>query len=180
LITENQEGWPPWAIETIEILPYDPDWPETGKNEIKKLITLLSRFGIKRIEHIGSTAIPGLPAKPVIDLMANTESFAEIEKIIEKLRPDCWNYVPPELDGRKYRRFFVKVIDGKRTAHLHLMLKDETRWEEQLLFRDKLRKNPFLVNEYSELKKKLAKENRNNREAYTEAKTNFVKKVLGI
>jgi GrpB-like predicted nucleotidyltransferase (UPF0157 family) len=175
---KNQEEWPLWAREKIEIVPFDPDWLETGKNEVNKLLIVLSQFDINQIEHIGSTAVPGISAKHIIDLMARIESFDRIKSIIEKLRPDDWHYVPPELDGRPYRRFFVKVRDDKRVAHLHLMLKDEIRWEEQLLFRDKLRQNPVLVKEYSELKIKLANENRNNREAYTEAKTKFIKKVL--
>nr|WP_090799435.1 GrpB family protein [Paenibacillus sp. GP183] len=87
-------------------------------------------------------------------------------------------HVPHELDNKPWRRFFVKVKDDKRVAHLHLIRAGEERWEKQLLFRDRLRGNPHLLDEYKNLKLKLAQEFMHDREAYTEAKSAFIKRVL--
>ncbi|MBD0378958.1 GrpB family protein [Paenibacillus sedimenti] len=171
------DNWPVWATEEVEIQSPNPEWLEKGRQERERLLELLLPLGILEVEHIGSTSIPGLPAKPIIDIMASTEAFHNLNEIIDVLSQFDWHYVPPELDGREWRRFFVKVRDDKRAAHLHLMLKNEERWGQQLQFRDILRKDYDLVNEYSEIKVRLAQQFKNDREAYTEAKTHFIQNV---
>lgn len=175
---EDQTNWPVWATESIEIADPDSTWLEKGKQEENQLYGLLSRFRIGQVIHIGSTSILNLPAKPIIDLMADVDSFEQITDISALLSNYDWHYVPPDLDNIDWRRFFVKVKNDKRVAHLHLMLKGDNRWEKQLLFRDKLRDNPQLVYEYALLKSNLAKEFTLDREAYTEAKKKFVNLVL--
>ncbi|MDP4095733.1 GrpB family protein [Paenibacillus sp. P96] len=174
----HNNNWPVWATEPVEIKTPDPAWLEKGRYEVNQLREHLSPFGVSEIEHVGSTSIPNLPAKPIIDMMAQIKSYDDLEEIVEKLKADNWNYVPPELDGREWRRFFVKVKGDKRQCHLHLMLENEERWGKQIIFRDKLRENPLLARQYAELKRKLAEENHDDREAYTYAKTDFVKRVL--
>jgi GrpB-like predicted nucleotidyltransferase (UPF0157 family) len=174
----HNNNWPVWATEKVEIKAYDPTWLAKGTQEVKDLRELLSSFGVSEVEHVGSTSIPNLPAKPIIDMMVKIKSFDDLEKIIENLKIDNWHYVPPALDGRAWRRFFVKVKDDKRECHLHLMLQDDEHWDKQLKFRDKLIEQPNLAKQYAELKRKIAEENENDREAYTEAKTDFVRSVL--
>jgi GrpB-like predicted nucleotidyltransferase (UPF0157 family) len=89
-----------------------------------------------------------------------------------------WHYVPPELDKHHWRRFFVKVENDKRVAHLHLMQEGEERWGEQLEFRNRLRADGHLADQYAALKRRIAKEFNHDREKYTEAKTAFINKVL--
>jgi GrpB-like predicted nucleotidyltransferase (UPF0157 family) len=91
---------------------------------------------------------------------------------------DGWHYVPPELDLRDCRRFFVKVADDRRVAHLHLMLADHPRWTEQIAFRDALLAAPDVANEYGALKTELARLHAHDREAYTAVKTEFIRSVL--
>jgi len=110
--------------------------------------------------------------------MASIPSLESINKIAKTLNSHGWHYVPPELDKQPWRRFFVKVKNDKRVAHLHLMSEGEERWDHFLKFRNKLRINPHLVNEYAVLKSYLAKEHNNDRERYTESKTEFINKVL--
>ncbi|MGG4146888.1 YfiT family bacillithiol transferase [Paenibacillus algorifonticola] len=172
-------SWPVWATEPVEIKSPDPAWLVKGTQEVNRLREILYPFGVREIEHMGSTSIPNLPAKPIIDMMAKIKSFNDVEKVIESLNADHWNYVPPELDGHEWRRFFVKVKNDRRDCHLHLMLEDEEHWEKQIKFRNKLREQPNLAEQYAELKRKLAEENREDREAYTEAKTDFIKSILG-
>lgn len=174
----NPENWPAWATEPVEVVEANPAWAARAELEIKQLRELLKHLDIHTFEHIGSTSIPGLSAKPIIDLMGEVQSWDDMERIAEQLNPVGWNYVPPELDGREYRRFWVKVKDGKRAVHLHLMRPDEERWERQIRFRDALRSRPDLVKAYAELKIKLADENKDDRESYTTAKTEFILKVL--
>ncbi|OAT81949.1 hypothetical protein A6P54_10595 [Bacillus sp. MKU004] len=176
--SDDHPDIPVWAYEKIELKNPDPLWMDKGNQEKEELFHLLSRFDVKQVEHIGSTAIPHLPAKPIIDLMASVSSFEEVDQIAERLSLHQWHYVPPELDKQSWRRFFVKVENDKRTAHLHLMLEGEERWEKQLIFRDKLRENPHLMEEYAKIKYKLAQEFQDDREKYTEAKAEFIGKVL--
>ncbi|MCA1054114.1 GrpB family protein [Rossellomorea aquimaris] len=177
---EKSEGHklPKWATESIEIKSPDKEWIHKGEVEKEKLLSLLSPFAINEIEHIGSTSIPGLPAKPIIDLMAIIPSFSTIEEIADKLQADQWHYVPPQLDGRPWRRFFIKVEDDQRVAHLHAMLNGEPRWAQQITFRNRLKENTVLKEEYAELKRDLAKKYPHDREAYSKAKTAFINRVL--
>lgn len=110
------ENWPAWATESVEIAPANPNWDAQAQDEIRQLKRLLEQFNIHQFEHIGSTSIPGLPAKPIIDLMAEVQSWDDMDLIADRLNPLGWNYVPPELDGREYRRFWVRVKDGKRAC----------------------------------------------------------------
>lgn len=176
--SDDHNNIPVWAFEAIEIKKPNPTWKNKGMQEREELYILLSPFDVKQIEHIGSTAIPNLPAKPIIDLMASIPSLEHINKIAEHLYSNDWHYVPPELDKQPWRRFFVKVKNNKRVAHLHLLQEGEDRWEKQLIFRNKLRTNPLLVEEYANIKSQLAQEFNKNREGYTEAKTDFINKVI--
>ena len=166
---------PVWAYEPVRIAEYDPDWPRRAAELIASLRPVLA--GV--IEHVGSTAVPGLAAKPVIDLMGLVDSFAEIEAIADELARLGWHYVPPELDGREYRRFFVHVIQDRRSAHLHLMRPGTARWRQQLAFRDLLRSSPSLRHDYAALKERLAEANGDDREAYSAAKASFIDTALG-
>jgi GrpB-like predicted nucleotidyltransferase (UPF0157 family) len=175
----DESTWPVWAAEEIEIEEPKQGWQEKGRQEKQLLLGLLSHLGITQIEHYGSTSIPNLPSKPIIDLMAKINSFRMVEEeVLPILRVNDWHYVHPDLDQRPWQRFFVKVNNDKRAAHLHLLLKDNDRWDKQLLFRDRLQSNPYLVTEYANLKKKSAEKFKHNREQYTKSKTEFINSVI--
>ncbi|MBD2869869.1 GrpB family protein [Paenibacillus sp. IB182493] len=176
---DNANEWPAWATETVSIAPYDPTWQARGEEAAKELQSLLAEFGVREIEHIGSTSVPGLPAKPILDLMARVDSLENIGKIAEKLAPFDWHFVPYELDKRAWRRFFVRVKGGKRVAHLHVMPEGEPQWETQLSFRDRLRLNKPWREEYADLKRELADRFEGDRESYTDAKAAFVHRIIG-
>ncbi|HEY4109378.1 RdgB/HAM1 family non-canonical purine NTP pyrophosphatase [Puia sp.] len=168
--------FPKWATEPIRIADPDPTWPEKAR----RLQHQLSTLGIPNSEHIGSTAVPDLPAKPIIDLLATIPSFDNIEALVEPLRHEDWHYVPPELDQRPYRRLLIKVENEKRAAHLHLMLPHSVEREAEILFRNLLIRNQPLRAQYAALKKGLAAEHADDREAYTNAKTQFIKNALAM
>ncbi len=175
---ENSD-WPKWAVESIEVVPPNPEWIEAGRAEVKELMQHLSPFGVEEVEHVGSTSIRDLPAKPILDVMAKIPSFDEVDEIAGKLAGYQWHYVPAELDNRPWRRFFIKVEDDKRVAHLHLMLEGEPRWEQQRIFRNRLNGDSALKEEYAELKKRLAIQFPDDREAYSDGKETFIQRVLG-
>jgi GrpB-like predicted nucleotidyltransferase (UPF0157 family) len=170
--------WPDWADEPVDLVDADATWISQGERERDHLETLLSPWLVARIEHVGSTAIPDLPAKPIIDLQAPVADLGESDRIADALAPHDWHYVTPELDQRPWRHFFVKVIDGRRNAHLHVMAPDSPRWREQIAFRDALRSDTTLAADYAALKRNLAAKYADDREAYTAAKSDFIRAVL--
>jgi GrpB-like predicted nucleotidyltransferase (UPF0157 family)/predicted nucleotidyltransferase len=169
---------PKWATEAIEIVDADPDWEDQGKRLRDTLEVLLAPWLTGRIEHVGSTAIPGLPAKPIIDLQAAVAHLDASDSMAAVLSKHDWHYVTPDLDQRPWRRFFVKVNEGLRTAHLHVMTTDSARWRQQIAFRNALRADPSKTADYAALKRALAAEHADDREAYSAAKHLFIQAVL--
>jgi len=147
---------PGWAYEPISIVEPDPGWAERAAELRAQLGGLLDRWQIGDIQHIGSTAVPGLAAKPILDLMAGCTNLDRAPEIAAVLVEYGWHHVPPELDEQPHRRFFVHVVDGHRHAHLHLMRPGTERWQRQLAFRDRLRADPQLRDAYAALKRRLA------------------------
>ena len=177
----DPEDPPAWAVEGVHLSAYDPAWPQRAAAFAAELRPVLDRWLLGPIEHVGSTAIPGIVAKPVIDLMAQaSDTDAVVSAAGGALDELDWRYVPPELDGRPWRRFFAKVsADGQhRLAHLHLITAGAARWDQQLLFRDALRADPALRDEYATVKAKLASLHGADRERYTDEKAAFVTRVL--
>lgn len=177
---QHPANWPAWATEPITVVNHDPAWLQQGAYERDQLQQLLAPWLTDDVEHVGSTAVPGLAAKPIIDLQAPIHDLADAETIASVLAPHGWHYVPPELDQRAHRRFFVKVVHDRRAAHLHLMTTASARWRQQLAFRDALRANPDLVRAYAQLKHELARRHEDDREAYTAGKQRFVDNVLAL
>ncbi|MEU0877945.1 GrpB family protein [Lentzea sp. NPDC005914] len=175
------EGAPAWAYERAAVSPHDPRWTVRAQAETAELTTLPAPWLTAEIEHVGSTAVPGLAAKPIIDLMAAvTDLDAVVEQASDQLAASGWSYVPPALDQRPWRRFFVKpdATGLRRVAHLHLIQSGHQRWADQIRFRDALRVSPDLARQYENLKRDLADHRGHDREAYTEGKAAFVASVL--
>jgi GrpB-like predicted nucleotidyltransferase (UPF0157 family) len=172
---------PAWAYETPEIHPHDPRLLVVAETECARLARVLAPWLADGVEHVASTAVPGLAAKPIIDLMASVRDLDEVVgQAGDRLAADGWCYVPPELDQRPWRRFFVKPDESgrHRIAHLHLIQAGHPRWAEQLAFRDALRGDDQLARRYGDLKRLLAARHADDREAYTAAKAAFVANAL--
>lgn len=172
---------PAWAYEHAAVLPHDPRWTVRARAECAQLTDLLAPWLVDGVEHVGSTAVPGLAAKPIVDLMASvTDLDTVVDQASERLAADGWCDVPPELDRRSWRRFFVKPDSSgqRREVHLHLIEAGHPRWTEQLRFRDALRRDGRLAQKYEDLKRKLAEQHGHDREAYTDGKAEFVADVL--
>ncbi|HEV2479633.1 MAG TPA: GrpB family protein, partial [Puia sp.] len=176
----NIDTYPKWVTETVLIAAPDPAWPGKAAREIGDLSRLLAGIPVQAFEHIGSTSVPGVPAKPIIDIVAEVPDFDNptMETIAQRLRPAGWHFTPPGLDARPYRRFFIKVVDDARAVHLQLLLPGSPQRTDQVRFRNLLRTSAQLRADYAALKRQLAAQHTQDREAYTHAKTSFVKNAL--
>ncbi len=174
----RDEPAPPWAYAPIELAPHDPAWQRRAVELARRLNGLLARWRVTPVHHIGSTAVPGLPAKPVIDLMVGVPDPADCDPLIAVLGQRGWAYVPPDLDGRDDERFFVLGYGATRLAHLHLMAAGGPAWDARLTFVRRLRADAVLRDRYAALKADLAERHRDDREAYTRAKAAFIERSV--
>ena len=154
----------------VELVEYDPGWPALYELERKRLAPLLEAL---EIHHIGSTAVPGLLAKPIIDIVALVR---DLDAPIAALIDSGYQYARAFNATLTHRRFLCYPTASHRTHHLHLV-DDRTELERRLRFRDRLRTDPALTAEYVTLKRALAARYPEDREAYTEAKAPFVERV---
>jgi len=161
----------------IEIVPYKLEWPAQFELERNALQALLAPWLAGDIEHIGSTSVVGLAAKPVIDIMAPVASLRDSEAAIEAVAQLGYLHHPYRAE---VMHWFCKPSPTVRTHHLHLVPVGSPLWLERLAFRDALRADGLLAHEYENLKRQLATQFPGDREAYTEAKTPFVQSVLGL
>lgn len=159
----------------VEVVPYDESWVEQFASEKAVLSQVLSPWLAGEIEHVGSTAIPGMPAKPVIDIMAPVRDLDASRPAIEAAASVGYLYAAYKPDRMHW---LCKPSPSHRTHHLHLVPMGSPLWRERLAFRDALREDPALAREYAELKQRLAASFRFEREAYTDAKRPFVARVL--
>jgi GrpB-like predicted nucleotidyltransferase (UPF0157 family) len=148
----NHQG-PKHQEASVEVLPYDPRWPAMFASEMELLKPILSSWLTGEIEHVGSTAIPGMPAKPVIDIMAPVHSLDASWPAIEAVASVGYLYASYKPD---LMHWFCKPSPQHRTHHLHLIPMASALWRERLTFRDALREDLVLAQEYADLKLRLA------------------------
>ncbi|WP_082604441.1 GrpB family protein [Acidovorax sp. Root217] len=161
--------------EPIELVEYNPAWPALFDAERRLLQEMLAPWLAGPVEHIGSTAVPGLPAKPIIDIMAPVHSLAESTAAIAAASALNYLYYPYKPEQLHW---FCKPSPAHRTHHLHLVPLGSTLWHQRLEFRDALRGSTDLTARYAALKHQLALQYRHDREGYTEAKGPFIAQVL--
>ena len=163
-------------MDEVVITEYDPEWPAQFAEEAERIRQALGDT-LVAIEHVGSTAIPCLPAKPVIDILVGVTSLAGAELKIPAL--EALGYECRGENGIPGRLFFRKgLIEFRRTHHLHLVEAGHEQWESLLAFRNHLRSHPEEARQYEDLKRELAAKFYDNRKAYTDGKAGFVNAVL--
>ena len=170
--------------EDVAIVRYDSRWPGLFRREAEHLRSCLPAGLVRRIEHFGSTAVPGLAAKPVIDMLVEVRSLraarARIAPILEAQgydyfwRPSFGDDVPP------WYAFFIRRDQrGRRTHHIHMVTRRSAfreHWD-RLLFRDYLIAHPQTAQKYAQLKTDLVATHPNDRVAYTKGKTAFIQRI---
>jgi GrpB-like predicted nucleotidyltransferase (UPF0157 family) len=161
----------------IIIVEYNPEWTFWFENEKKHLINAL-KDNVLLIEHIGSTAVPGLAAKPVIDIALGINDFKRSERIIPIIENLGYHYVPEFEKILPERRFFWKGSPKVHTYHIHMTEITNPLWTNPIIFRDYLTNNPDVLYRYIKLKRKLADQCGNDIEKYVNGKTEFIEHVL--
>jgi GrpB-like predicted nucleotidyltransferase (UPF0157 family) len=170
--------------EVVAVVPYDPRWLEMFEQERFHLLSCLPEDVIQRIEHFGSTAVPGLSAKPIVDMLVGVTSLDETRQRIVPIletqgydyfwRPSWGNDTPPF-----YAWFIKRDKNGNRTHHIHMIEPHFEHWD-RLLFRDYLIEHPDVARAYSDLKMRLSGKHQYDRVAYTRAKSDFVRRVTAM
>lgn len=158
----------------IEVVPYNPHWPYLFRQEARKIAAALAGE-IVLIHHIGSTAIPGIKAKPVIDCLIEVRQIERVDAYNDELI--SLGYTPRGENGIPSRRYFNKKIEEEHTHHLHVFQIGHPEICRHLEFRDYLRTHPNKAQAYSQLKEKLAEKYRHDSVAYTEGKNDFVQEI---
>lgn len=163
------------AKEPIQLAPSDPTWPAQFELERAALEMAIGEWVHGGIHHIGSTAVAGLEAKPIIDILAGVDDLETTRACFEPLAALGYLYAPYLADEMHW---FCKPDPARRTHHLHLVPAGSKRYRDELAFRDRLRADPEIAARYAALKRELAGRHRDDREAYTEAKGAFVMATL--
>lgn len=161
----------------IHVVPYDPAWPGIFQVERDHLEELIGEWVVGGIEHIGSTSVVGLSAKPVIDVMVGVESLAASGPAKQRLVEHGYQWADYKTE---VMHWLCKPSFAFRTHHLHLVPHGSPLWNERLAFRDLLRSDADVRRRYEALKLDLAQRYEHDREAYTDAKWPFIARALGI
>lgn len=169
--------------DPIVISPYDPRWPRAFETERDRLEPVLRPWLVRSLEHIGSTSIPGIPAKGIIDMLAVVGNIDDLQQAESRLAALGWVHAPePGDDERRVRSFCTPSI-ANRTHHLHVVEEASPGWRGTLAFRDYLRTHPGLAGAYAALKRELAAQHGgdpNKREAYRGGKAQFIAEVTAV
>lgn len=164
--------------EDVVLHPYDPAWPIAFIAERDRLMGLFSGELID-IQHVGSTSVPGLGAKPIVDMLAAVASMAVAEALVAPLCKSGYTTSAEFNATLTDSRWFMRWANGRRTHHLLVVPHGGSEWRRRLLFRDALRSDAQLALRYSRLKSELAVKYVGDREGYTNAKKAFVLAACG-
>jgi GrpB-like predicted nucleotidyltransferase (UPF0157 family) len=162
---------------SVIVVPYNPSWPELFAQEKEALLPLFTGTPVQ-IEHIGGTAIPHLSGEPVIDILLGVLELEQAEKQISALGKLGYQPISASESQNPEQRIFAKVTAGRHTYHLYVVGIRGEYWRHYLLLRDYLMAHEKLIREYGELKVQQAGQFKNDRHAYTEAKSRFIRRIL--
>ncbi len=167
----------------IVIADYDPRWPAMYAEESARIQNVIGEW-LLGIEHVGSTSVPGLAAKPVVDMMPGLRSLDDAPHVIKPLQKLGYQYFPEHETVMPERRYFALPAGdehrGRRRFHLHIVETTSAFWRRHLAFRNHLRAHADVASEYAALKRSLAAEYGSDRVGYTEAKTKFITRIESL
>jgi GrpB-like predicted nucleotidyltransferase (UPF0157 family) len=162
----------------IILSEYDPGWPVIYEAEKNNIINTIHPNNILSVEHIGSTAVPGLTAKPTIDILIQVRNSFNSELFKEDLKKIGYDFIPKPENPPPHMMFakgYAKTGISGQTFHSHIRYKGD--WDE-IVFRDFLRSDPEISRQYAYLKLELARKFPNDREKYTESKSEFIRSII--
>lgn len=167
-------------LDPIRIVPYDPEWNASFEKYRQPLEVALASALVRPVEHIGSTAVPGLASKPIVDMLAVVSDIDNVD--MAAVTDIGWLFAPEPSDEAERRRSFCTPSVEHRTHHLHVVEQEFESWRQWLAFRDHLRCDPETARRYAELKIELASahgDDPNDRAPYRQGKSAFIDEILG-
>lgn len=160
---------------TVVLKKHSPEWAKSFEEEKQRLLELAGDVVVD-IQHIGSTAVPNLKAKPIIDMLMGVNSLSDVDSIKSLLEANVYEHRPN--GSNELKALFVKGPEEKRTHYLHITEVGSKVWDDDLAFRDYLRSHPKVVKKYKNLKRKLAEQYADTRELYTKGKAEFIEATI--
>jgi len=161
----------------IVVVPYNPAWPLQYEEEKARILVAIAPF-VVCMEHMGSTAVPGLAAKPVIDILIGVRRLGDAPLFLPPLISLGYDYVQKHEAVFPERRYLHRLVNGLHTHHLHMVEPDSNFFRVQIAFRDYLRRHADARDQYATIKLDLAQKYSNDRETYTYAKSAFIQGIL--
>ena len=160
----------------VKLVSYSSEWKKLYRKEEKLLRNAVKKY-LEDIQHIGGTAISGVKAKPIIDIIIGVKRLKNGKKLIKPLKKLGYEY-KKNAAGIKGRHFFTKGSEKNRTYYIHIAKLNGRFWKNCIVFRDYLREQKRTVEAYNELKEELAKKYKDNRDKYTAKKSYFIQKII--
>jgi GrpB-like predicted nucleotidyltransferase (UPF0157 family) len=168
-------------LDPIVMHPYDPAWVVSFEGQRDRITPLLRGWITRGVEHMGSTAVPGLSAKPIVDMLAVVADISTAPRAPQQLLDEAgWVHAPEPFDESERKLSFCFPDVARRTHHLHVVEERSGNWRGWLAFRDYLRAHPHAVTEYAELKARLAAahgDDPDRRDAYRQGKAGFIRNI---
>ncbi len=161
--------------EHIEVVEYRAEWPHVFEREAAAILAACRPY-ITEVHHIGSTSVPGLAAKPILDVLPVAAGPAEALEAVPRMKALGYRYRGE--NGIAGRFYFDRVVDGRTVMHVHMFPAGHLEVRRHLLFRDHLRDHPAVAREYQRLKRELAVRYRDDRRTYTDSKAAFITGVI--
>lgn len=169
---DTNDQSPPPPPQTPLVVAYNPTWPQSFQTAKAKILEAIGPQ-VESVHHVGSTSVPGLAAKPIIDILVGVHDWEEARVTIPPLQRIGWEFRGQR--GIPCRHYFViRVPDGRRTHHLHMLELTSTPYADMLAFRNHLRTHPTAATQYATLKRRLAA----HPAAYQQSKAPFIQRVL--
>jgi len=162
--------------DTVEVVAHDPTWTMLAFEACQAMRIACGELMVD-LQHVGSTAVPDLPAKPILDIAAAVVTFDAMPEIIRRLTRIGYLYRGDHGNAGGHV-FVAESSPDVRTIHLHVVEYSGSQWRRYRLFRDLLRHNPMLRRRYARLKRDLMSMYRDDRESYTAAKADFIRETL--
>lgn len=163
-----------WKLFPIILSPHNPEWKTWAGNEIQSLSILLADF-TPTINHIGSTAVPGIMAKPIVDILVEISGDSDWDEVKNILESSGYICMSESAKRMSFNKGYTPSGYADRVFHIHIHASEDN---DEICFRDFLKANPTVAKEYETLKMSLLSKYRNNRDGYTEAKSDFISKVI--
>ncbi len=160
---------------TVKVIPHQDVWHSNFEKEEKLILALKNKY-IKGIEHVGSTSIPNMPAKPIIDINVGIDNFYNASKLVKSLSGIGYEF---RLEPRRFQWLFVKMDKDRETHYLKVVRYKGKYWNEYQSFKNILMTNKKAFEQYKKLKLRLGDAHSNDRKAYTKSKSNLIKDILG-